>query len=130
PSGHVTVWTSIQGVHWAKADLSAILQIPHSKLRVVPLEIGGGFGGKVYPTLEPLCVLLSKKSGHPVKMVLSRDEVLRMTGPTSDSIVKIKTACKRDGTLTVIKADFWMDAGAFQGSPVAGAALAGFSTYR
>ncbi|MBI3744843.1 MAG: molybdopterin-dependent oxidoreductase, partial [Chloroflexi bacterium] len=46
PSGHVTVWTSIQGVHWAKADLSAILQVPHSKLRVVPLEIGGGFGGK------------------------------------------------------------------------------------
>ncbi len=130
PSGHVTVWTSIQGVHWAKSDLSSILGIPHSKLRVVPLEIGGGFGGKVYPTLEALCVLLSKKSGHPVKMTLTRDEVLRITGPTSDSIVKIKTGCMRDGTLTAIQADLWMDAGAFPGSPVAGAALAGLSTYK
>ncbi|MEE9284778.1 MAG: xanthine dehydrogenase family protein molybdopterin-binding subunit [Dehalococcoidia bacterium] len=130
PSGHVTVWTSMQAIHWAKGDLSALLNIPHSKLRIVPLEVGGGFGGKVYPTLEPLCVLLSRKSGQPVKMVLSRDEVLRMTGPTSGTVFKIKTACAKDGTLTAIDVDFSMDAGAFPGSPVAGAALAGFSSYR
>ncbi len=130
PSGHVTVWTTIQGVHWARFDLASILNIPLGKLRVVPMEIGGAFGGKVYPTLEALCILLSKKSGRPVKMVLSREEVLRMTGPTSGSIVKIKTGCKKDGTLTAFDAKIWMDSGAFPGSPVAGATLAGFSVYQ
>jgi CO/xanthine dehydrogenase Mo-binding subunit len=130
PSGQVTVWTSIQGVHWARFDLASILNIPLGRLRVIPMEIGGAFGGKVYPTLEPLCILLSKKTGRPVKMVLSREEVLRMTGPTSGSIVKIKTGCTKDGRLTAFDAKIWMDSGAFPGSPVAGATLAGFSVYQ
>ena len=130
PSGQVTVWTTIQGVHWARFDLASVLNIPLGKLRVIPMEIGGAFGGKVYPTLEPLCILLSKKTGRPVKMVLSREEVLRMTGPTSGSIVKIKTGCMRDGTLTGFAVKLWMDSGSFPGSPVAGATLAGFSVYQ
>ncbi len=130
PSGQVTVWTSVQGIHWAKADLAAALVIPPAKMRVVALEIGGGFGGKIYPAIESVCVLLSQKAGRPVRMALSREEVFRTAGPTASGIIKIKTACKKDGTLTAIKAEAYMDAGAFAGSPIGGVANAGLSVYR
>ena len=59
--------------------------MPEGNISVVPAEIGGGFGGKLTVYLEPLSVLLSKKTGHPVKLVMTRGEVLRATGPTSGS---------------------------------------------
>ena len=51
-------------------------------------EIGGGFGGKTVVYLEPLSLALSRKSGKPVKMVMSRTEVFRATGPTSSSSMR------------------------------------------
>ncbi len=67
--GHLTVWNSSQGPFVFRNQLANVLQIPMQKVTVIPLEIGGGFGGKLYMYLEPLAALLSKKTGKPVKMI-------------------------------------------------------------
>ena len=92
-------------------------------------EIGGGFGAKLYAFLEPLALLLSRKTGHPVKMVMNRTEVLRATGPTSGSRIRVKMGATKDGIITA--AEVWMafEAGAFPGSPVAVACMTGLSPY-
>ena len=86
----------------------------------MPLEIGGGFGGKMRMYLEPLAALLSKKTGKPVKMMMTRDEVFEATGPTSGSYMRVKLGAKKDGTLTAGEAYLAYEAGAFPGSPVGG----------
>ena len=67
----ITIWCSNQGAFGVRDQTSKILGVPVSQIRVVPLEIGGGFGGKIRAYLEPIGVLLSKKSGHPVKLVMT-----------------------------------------------------------
>ena len=69
-------------------------------LRVYPAEIGGAFGGKTVVYVEPVAVMLARKSGHPVKVVMSREDVFRATGPTSGSSMTVKIGVKRDGTIT------------------------------
>jgi CO/xanthine dehydrogenase Mo-binding subunit len=71
--------------------------IPQSDIRAIPAEIGGGFGGKTIVYLEPLATMLAKKSGRPVKMVMTREEVMRATGPTSGSKSTVKIGATKDG---------------------------------
>ena len=73
-----------------RAMVAHLTGIPQSDIRAIPAEIGGGFGGKTIVYLEPLATLLSKKSGRPVKMVMTREEVMRATGPTSGSKSTVK----------------------------------------
>ena len=87
-------------------------------IRVTPAEIGGGFGGKTTVYLEPLALALSRQSGHPVKMVMTRDEVFRATGPTSGAVIEVKLGAKRDGTIVAAEVVLKYQAGAFPGSPV------------
>jgi xanthine dehydrogenase molybdenum-binding subunit len=103
--------------------------MPEGNIKVVPAEIGGGFGGKLTAYLEPLAVLLSKKSGRPVKLVMTRAEVLRATGPTSGSKIRCKLGATRDGKL--VAAEIWMayEAGAFPGSPVGAGAMTMVASY-
>ena len=103
--------------------------IPVSRIKVVPMEIGGGFGGKTSVYLEPLAVLLSRKSGQPVKLTMSRADVLEATGPTSGTYTKIKVGATKDGRLTAGEASLWYEAGAYPGSPVGAAALCMFGPY-
>jgi xanthine dehydrogenase molybdenum-binding subunit len=87
----VLVWCSTQGAFAVQEQLAELLQIPVSRITVTPTEIGGGFGGKLNVYLEPLAALLSRKAGHrPVKMVMTRAEVLAATGPTSGSHIRVK----------------------------------------
>ena len=120
--GRVTVWCSTQQLFAFRDHISAILDIPVGDVTVVPLEIGGGFGGKgmggVY--LEPVAAILSKKSGAPVKIAMTRAEVFMGTGPTSATSIDIKMGATKNGKLLAIKAKLAFDAGAFPGSPVAG----------
>ncbi len=95
----------------------------------MPLEIGGGFGGKLYMYLEPLAALLSKKTGKPVKMTMTREEVFEATGPTSGTYVRVKIGAKNDGTLTAGEAYMAYEAGAFPGSPVGGGMNGIFAPY-
>ena len=118
----VTAWWSTQQLFAFRDHISAILDIPLGNVTVVPLEIGGGFGGKgmggVY--LEPVAAILSKKSGAAVKITMTRAEVFMGTGPTSGTEMEIKVGASNDGRLKAVKARLIFEAGAFPGSPVAG----------
>lgn len=115
----ITIWTSTQGAHSARDQTAEVLQVPATRIKVVPMEVGGGFGGKATIYLEPLAALLSRKAGHqPVKLVMTRAEVLMASGPTSGSVIRVKMGATKEGILTA--AEVWMayEAGAFPGSPV------------
>ncbi|MBI3967238.1 MAG: xanthine dehydrogenase family protein molybdopterin-binding subunit [Chloroflexi bacterium] len=130
PRGQVTIWTSTQGIFTIKMQVGTLLDIPLSKVKVIALEIGGGFGGKIYAHAEPIAVILARKTGRPVKLVFSREEVLRGTGPGAAALLEIKIGAKSDGTLTTGQARFAYDAGAFPGSPVGAGLMAGFAAYK
>jgi CO/xanthine dehydrogenase Mo-binding subunit len=116
---HISIWCSTQGAHSARQQIADILQVPVSQITVTPLEIGGGFGGKIDVYLEPVAAVLSKKSGHhPVKMSMSRAEVLAGTGPTSGSYIRVKMGAAKQGRITAAQAFMAYEAGGFPGSPV------------
>lgn len=129
--GQVTIWCSTQGAFGVRDQVSELLQIPVSRIRVIPTEIGGGFGGKNSVYLEPVAVLLSKKSGYrPVKLVMSHRDVLAATGPTAASYIRVKMGADRNGRITAAEAYLAYAAGAFPGSPVDAAMVILFGPYR
>ncbi len=127
--GQLTVWTSTQGAFTAREELSAALDLPVSQIKVVPMEIGGGFGGKINVYLEPLAALLSKKTGRPVKMLMSRSEVFECTGPTSGTYIRVKMGATKDGKITAAEGYLAYEAGAFPGSMVPAGAQCLFAPY-
>lgn len=128
--GKVTVWTSTQGAFTLRNQLVELLGLPASRIKVVPMEIGGGFGGKALAFFEPTVVTLAQKTGRPVKLVISREEVLRATGPGSPTVITVKAGAKRDGKITAMSAIMRYDAGAFPGSPVGRGILVGLAPYK
>ena len=128
-AGKTTTWSSSQGQFMVRAMTSLLTGIPQSSIRAIPAEIGGGFGGKTIVYLEPLATMLSKKSGRPVKMVMSREEVMRATGPTSGSTSTVKIGATKDGTIVAAQGVFYLQAGCFPGSPIRGAAGCAFAPY-
>lgn len=127
--GAAELWTTTQG-HWIKrAHCAKLLGWDISKIRVTSSEIGGGFGGKTVVYLEPLALVLSKKSRRPVKMVMSREDVFRSTGPTSGGTVWVKIGAKKDGSIVAGEAVLKYQAGAFQGSPVQPGCMCAFAPY-
>ena len=129
PDDKITVWCSSQGHFPVRERTSLVLGVSQSQIKVVPMEIGGGFGGKTVIYLEPVAALLSKKTGRPVKLTMTRSEVLEATGPTAGTYMKIKMGATKDGRLTAAYADLRFEAGAFPGSPVGAAAVCMFSPY-
>ena len=127
--GRATIWSSSQGQFMVRAMTSLLTGVPQSNIRAIPAEIGGGFGAKTIIYLEPVALLLSKKSGRPVKMVMTREEVMRATGPTSGSFSTVKIGAKRDGTLVAAKGDFYIQAGCLPGGPLRGPVGCAFAPY-
>src|SRR5262245_4346206 len=127
--GKVTIWSSSQGQFMVRAMCAHLTGIAQSNIRAIPAEIGGGFGGKTIVYLEPVALLLAKKSGRPVKMVMTREEVMRASGPTSGSMMTAKLGAKKDGTIVAAKGTFYLQAGALPGSPIRGAAGCSFAPY-
>ena len=125
----VTIWTSTQGNFGMRDTTAKILQLPVSKVKVSPVEIGGGFGGKIHSYLEPIAALLSKKSGRPVKMYMSRTDVLQGTGPTCGTYDRIKIGAKKDGTIVAAEAYLAYEAGAYMGAPIMPGCMAVFAPY-
>ena len=125
----VTVWVSTQGAFTTRDSLAGVLDLPVSKVKVIPMEIGGGFGGKIPIYLEPLAALLSRKTGVAVKMTMSRSEVFEGTGPTSGSYMWIKMGADRSGKIVAADAYLAFDAGAFPGSPVTAGAQCMLACY-
>jgi len=128
--GRSIVWCCTQGPFMVRAFSAKILGLSTDMIKVIPTEIGGGFGGKTTVYLEPLAILLSRKAGRPVKMVMTREEVFRASGPTSGTHIRVKMGAKRDGTLTAAEATLVYEAGAFKGSPVNAAMMTVFAPYK
>ena len=129
PEGKLTVWCSSQGHFQIGESTAKTLGISSSTVKVVPMEIGGGFGGKTTIHLEPVAALLSRKTGHPVKVTMSRADVMEASGPTAGSYMKVKMGVTNDGKLTAAQADLRFEAGGYPGSPVGAAAQCMFSPY-
>ncbi len=127
--GHATLYCSTQGPFEVRMLCSLLLGVPQGNIRVVPAEIGGGFGGKTTVYLEPIALLLAKKTGHPVKLVMTRAEVLRATGPTSGSWMKVKMGATKDGKITAAEIFLAFESGAFPGSPVGPGAMCVIAPY-
>ena len=127
--GKLTIWKSTQGAFVVRQQVAAILSIPASDIKVVPMEIGGGFGGKISTYLDPVAALLSRKTGHPVKIVMSRKEVFEGTGPTSGTYTRAKIGATKDGRMTALQLFLAYEAGAFAGSPVGAGAMCGPAPY-
>lgn len=127
--GKATIWSSSQGQFMVRAMTSFLTGIPQSHIRAIPAEIGGGFGGKTIVYLEPVATMLAKKSGRPVKMVMSREEVMRASGPTSGAKSKVKIGAKKDGSIVAAQATHYLQAGAFPGAPIRGACGCCFAPY-
>jgi CO/xanthine dehydrogenase Mo-binding subunit len=129
PDGNVTIWCSTQGAFTARAQTAELLSMPISRVKVVPLEIGGGFGGKIRVYLEPVAAALSRKCGKPVKVVMSRADVFESTGPTPGSFMRIKIGTDQNGRILAAQAYLAYEAGAFPGSPVGAGAMCVFACY-
>ncbi|MYD99342.1 MAG: xanthine dehydrogenase family protein molybdopterin-binding subunit [Gammaproteobacteria bacterium] len=127
--GRATIWSSSQGQFMVRNATAKMTGAKLSEIRAIPAEIGGGFGGKTIVYLEPLAYTLSRKAGAPVKMVMTREEVFRATGPTAGSSNTIKIGARRDGRIVAAEATFRFQAGAFPGSPVRGASNCAFAPY-
>mgnify|MGYP000604076567 CR=1 FL=1 len=127
--GKATVWSSSQGHFVVRAMCAFMSGLPQSAIRAIPAEIGGGFGGKTIVYLEPVALELSRKSGRPVKMMMSREEGFRATGPTSGSKCTVKVGVTKDGRITAASGTYYLQAGAFPGSPIRGAVGCGFAPY-
>jgi CO/xanthine dehydrogenase Mo-binding subunit len=129
PDGQLTIWCSTQGAFTVRAQVAELLAIPLSRIKVVPMEIGGGFGGKIRVYLEPVAAVLSRKTGRPVKITMNRAEVFEGTGPTPGSYIKVKMGADKTGRLTAAQAYLAYEAGAYPGSPVGPGAMCIFACY-
>ena len=127
--GALTIWSSSQGQFMVRDYTARLVGIPVSKVKAIPMEIGGGFGAKLTVYMEPLAALLARKSGAPVKMAMNRTEVFEATGPTSGTYVKVKIGATQEGRITAAAATLIFEAGAFPGSPVPGGAQCMMSAY-
>ena len=119
PDGQGELWVCTQGHFMVRNTCAALLGMDMSKLRVTASEIGGGFGGKTTVFIEPVALALSRKANRPVKVVMSREEVFKATGPTASSTsIDVKIGVKKDGRITAAEAELRYQGGAFPGSLV------------
>jgi 4-hydroxybenzoyl-CoA reductase alpha subunit len=122
PSGRIHIWSNTQHPYTCVRELARSLGIPMHQVRVMVTNLGGGFGGKAYLKLEPLCYVLALKArnNRPVKIVQTREEEFAGTTVVRHpSVVTVKTGVKRDGTLVARKIKLIYDTGAYaEGGPV------------
>ncbi|MCC6533469.1 MAG: xanthine dehydrogenase family protein molybdopterin-binding subunit [Burkholderiales bacterium] len=127
--GQAEVWSSSQGHFVVRTFTSRLVGMKVGDLRCHAAEIGGAFGGKTVVYVEPIAVVLSKKSGHPVKIMMSREEVFKASGPTSGASMTIKLGVMRDGRIVAAEGIFKYQAGAFPTSPVMNGCMCSFAPY-
>ncbi len=127
--GRLHIWCSTQGAFVVRDVTATVLDIPVSAIKVTPMEIGGGFGGKIPVYLEPVAALLSRKTGCPVKLLMSREEVFLGTGPTAGTHSRIKIGATSDGKIQAMEATLAYEAGAYPGSFVVPGGMCVFAAY-
>ncbi|MBI3062577.1 MAG: xanthine dehydrogenase family protein molybdopterin-binding subunit [Deltaproteobacteria bacterium] len=112
PGGRITVWATTQNPFVVRTQLANIFKVPVSRVRVIVPYLGGGYGGKVYPKVEPITVALAQKAGRPVRVVLTREEVF-YTITKHAAVIRMKTGVRRDGTLVARECEIHLDTGAY-----------------
>jgi len=127
--GQAELWCCTQGHFSVRAYCAKLLGMDISDLRVTASEIGGGFGGKTTVYLEPVALLLSRKSGRPVRAVMTREDVFRASGPTSGAATWVKVGVTKDGKIVSGQAVLKYQAGAFAGSPIQPGCMCAFAPY-
>ena len=125
----IRIWTSTQGAFPVRTQTAGLLNIDESRVRVTPLEIGGGFGGKIPVYLEPIAAILSRKSGRPVKMIMDRKNVFEGSGPAPGGKVRVKLGVNDDGKIIAGTTDIYLEAGAYPGAAVGAAEQCVFACY-
>jgi CO/xanthine dehydrogenase Mo-binding subunit len=127
--GKGDIWCSTQGAFAVQTYTAHILGIDTAAIKVTPSEIGGGFGGKLFPYLEPLAFVLSRKAGRSVKMTMTREEVFRASGHAPATRIKVKIGVKKSGHFTAMQAYMEYEAGAFRNGSMHEAQMNIFSCY-
>ncbi|MGE0378264.1 MAG: xanthine dehydrogenase family protein molybdopterin-binding subunit [Planctomycetaceae bacterium] len=127
--GKLTIYTSTQGSFTVRQQVAELLGLPQTNIKVVPMEIGGGFGGKISVYEQPVAAILSRKSGRPVKITMDRADVLEATGPTPGSYIRVKLGADKNGRLVAGEAYLAYEAGAYPGSPIAPGCMCIFACY-
>ena len=127
--GRLHLWCCTQGAFAVRDVVATMLDIPVSSVKVTPTEIGGGFGGKIPLYMEPAAALLSRKTGRPVKLVMSREDVFLGTGPTAGTHSRVKIGASADGKIQAMAAELAYEAGAYPGSFVVPAGMCVFAAY-
>jgi CO/xanthine dehydrogenase Mo-binding subunit len=117
-NGAVTIWASTQGVFPTELQVSVLLGLPQSKIKIVPLEVGGAFGGKITVHVEPVAARLSLLTGRPVRIVTTREEVLAGgSGPGAAARIQVKVAADAAARITAIQGRYLLDTGGLPGTP-------------
>ena len=129
-NGLLTLWASTQGSFNTRSEVADVLGIPENRIRVIPVECGGGFGGKIRALCEPITAVLAQVTKRPVRYVMTRREELQAGMPAPQVIIKLKTGVKRDGTLMALDAETIIDSGAFSGAVLAVSAVFLGSMYK
>ncbi|MDA3889205.1 MAG: xanthine dehydrogenase family protein molybdopterin-binding subunit [Allgaiera sp.] len=129
PDGRGELWCCTQGQYMVRETCAGILEMDASQLKVTPSEIGGGFGGKTTVFIEPVALALSRKAGRPVKLVMTRDEVFRASGPTIQSSTDVKIGMTRDGRITAAEATLRYSGGCYPNMTCMMGAQAAFAAY-
>lgn len=113
--GRLTLYTTTQGAFTIRDELSQLLCLPLSKIRVVPMEVGGGFGGKATGYVAAPAALLAQKAGRPVRIAMTRTEVFLGSGPTAGTVVRVKLGATSAGKITAAQAELYYESGAYPG---------------
>jgi CO/xanthine dehydrogenase Mo-binding subunit len=112
--GSITIWTPTQGSFSTRSTVAEQLRLPLSRIRVVPMPVGGGFGGKIC-LIEPLLALLAGRVDRPVRLELTRTEEFLMGRGAPSATVDLELGCDEEGRLLALRADVVFDNGAGQG---------------
>jgi CO/xanthine dehydrogenase Mo-binding subunit len=115
-TGLLTLWSSTQGSFNTRSEVADVLGLAENSIRVIPMECGGGFGGKIRALCEPITALLARATNRPVRYVMTRREELQAGMPAPQVIIRLKTGVKRDGTLMALEAETILESGAFSGA--------------
>lgn len=118
PNGKITIWTSTQSIFAIRAGVASSLGIPQSRINVIGMTIGGGFGGKFGTLVHTYAVLLAQRTGRPVKIVYTREEELTDGRPAPGAVIWVKTGVMKDGTIVARQAMGLWDSGCVPGASI------------
>src|SRR5262245_24010274 len=129
-NGQLTLYSSTQGSFNTRSEVAEVLHIEENRIKVVPVECGGGFGGKIRALCEPITAVLARVTKRPVRYVMTRREELDAGMPAPQVIIKLKTGAKRDGTLMALDGETSIESGAFSGAVLTMSAVFLSSVYQ